>query len=191
MSDLTGAMGGAADGLGNMLDRFDTFGVTTASFVFMIDGRPIGSFQSLEGMEVEVEQYTFDEGGNNHSQIKRPGKMVWSNLVLKRGISMVDTLWDWINATSGQGFAANASSMTDTALGLGTHAGKNKFDAQTGALILMSPLGVPLRSWWVYEALPVKWTGPNFNAAAITEGETVPMELLEISHQGLKRADLI
>ncbi len=190
MSDPMSMISGAGSSLGSMFDRFDVFGVTTSSFVFTIDGRPLGSFQSLSGMEVEVEEFSFAEGGNNHSVIKRPGRMNWSNLVLKRGISMVDTLWDWVYATSGEGFAADSSNPALTKLGLGTHAGKNKFDAQTAALILMSPFGIPLRAWWVYEALPVKWTGPDFNAAAVTEGETVPMELLEISHQGLKRIDL-
>lgn len=168
---------------GQLFDRFEMFNATTAAFSFIIDGKIIGRFQSLEGLEVSIDMHEIYEGGNNHSTVKRPGRMEWSDLVLTRGITDFDTLFNWINDTSGDGFAAAPG---PSMIGSGM-TGKNKFDAHTGALTLHGSLGVPLRAWWVREALPIAWSGPSFSAAV---GESVPMESLTIAHEGLVAIDL-
>lgn len=184
------AMERVSEAVTKMAERFDLYGITTASFMFVIDGKVIGSFQSLEGMEVSYEPFEINEGGNNHSAIKRPTRMKWTNLKLTRGIAMIDTLFDWINKASGDGFSAGNLSLTPPTVGItGLKSGKNYFDAQTGALTLVSPLGLPLRAWWVREALPVRWTGPSFSASS-KDGESVPVEVLEIAHEGLSSMTL-
>ena len=43
-----------------------------------------------------------------------PGRFSWPNIVLKRGLTQADALFDWMQKTSGDGFAANNNAVTRT-----------------------------------------------------------------------------
>src|SRR5256885_782769 len=76
-----------------------------------------------------------------------PGRMTWPNLVLRRGLVQADALLDWVNKTSGDGFATNG----------------NKLTRCTGAVVLMSSTNQRLRSYELQGAFPVRWSGPRLN----------------------------
>lgn len=137
---------------------------SVARFKLKIDGVEIGAFTECSGLQVEVAVEEILEGGQNHFAHRVPGRMKWPNIVLKRGITKADVLFDWFKKTSGEGFA-----------GAG-----NKLEQKTGSITLEDTMGKPARQWSFVGAFPVKWTGPRLaasQAAAATEE-------LEIAHHG-------
>lgn len=139
-------------------------GAYAATFLVEIDGEEIGRFTEAQGLSVEIEVETVEEGGQNGFVHKLPGRMTWPNIVLKRGLTETDNLIAWLNKSSGEGFAAE----------------NNKLTRSTGAITLMSSTGVRLRAWDIDGAFPVKWSGPSFAASA----DALAEEELEIAHHG-------
>lgn len=147
-------------------DAFDTDRVTSASFLFEVDGVVIGRFMEISGLEVEVGVESVEEGGENGYTHKLPGRMSWPNLVLKRGITQSDGLLDWLNKSSGDGFTGQG----------------NKLKRSTAAITLVGPGGKRLRAWNFDGAFPIKWRGPSFAA----DSGDMAVEELEITHHGFK-----
>ncbi len=151
-------------------DSFDRERVTTATFLVEVDTVEIGRFMEITGLEVEIGVESIDEGGENSYSHKLPGRMSWPNLVLKRGITQQDSLFKWLEKSSGEGFTAAG----------------NKLARTTAAITLMGPGGTRLRTWNFDGAFPVKWRGPRF-ASGSTE---MAVEELEIAHHGFRAKDL-
>jgi phage tail-like protein len=135
-------------------------------FILEIDGVAIGTFTEVSGLSVEVDDEKIEEGGQNHFVHRRPGRMSWPNIVLKRGVVDDDNLFNWFARTSGDGYAGESNTLS----------------MLTGAITLITDGGDRLRSWAVDRAFPVKWTGPTF-AVSSTD---MPTEELEIAHHGFK-----
>jgi phage tail-like protein len=137
----------------------------TGRFVFRVEGvGEIGAFTEVSGLSVDVEVEELKEGGENHFVHKLPGRTRWPNLVLKRGITDSNALFEWFGLTSGMGFAGHQS----------------KLDRREGAVVLLDSQGQPLRTWEFKGAFPVKWTGPTLAASS----RDVAVEQLEIAHHG-------
>lgn len=151
-------------------DGFFDESVSSATFLFEVDGLEIGQFMEVGGLEVSIETTTVVEGGQNSFVHQLPGRMKWPNIVLKRGVTQNDNLLAWLNRTSGEQFTANG----------------NKLARSTAAITLMGPGGTRLRAWEFDGAFPIKWTGPRF-AADSTNSAT---EELEIAHHGFRAKDL-
>ena len=157
-------------------DTYDGDRVTAATFVVEVDGVEIGRFMEISGLEVEVETTPLAEGGENGFSHHLIGKMKWTNLTLKRGITQQDTLFRWLEKSSGEGFAAGGNTLVPS----------------TAAITLLGPMeGTSgarkrLRAWEFIDAFPVKWRGPSF-ATSSTDPAT---EELEIAHQGFRAVDL-
>jgi len=150
-------------------DSYDDQRVTSATFLFEVDGVEIGRFMEVRGLEVTVETEELHEGGQNSFTHRLPGRMTWPNIVLKRGVTQNDTLLEWLNKSSGEQFAANG----------------NKLQRSTAAVTLIGPSGTRLRSWEFDGAFPVKWTGPSFAVAS----SDMAVEELEITHHGFRARD--
>src|SRR5689334_9977428 len=111
------------------------------NFVVEIDGLLVGGFSAIQGLDsnVEVEQYT--EGGLNGYIHMIPGETRYPNLVLSRGLTDVDTLWNWYEGvTRGVILRRNAT------------------------ILLLDRQRAPVTWWNVRDALPVRWSGPRFDA---------------------------
>lgn len=147
-------------------DNFDTDRVTGATFLVEVDGVEIGRFMEVTGLEVEVGVESIEEGGENGYSHKLPGRMSWPNLVLKRGITQNDSLLEWLNKSSGEGFTGQG----------------NKLTRSSAAITLMGAEGKRLRAWNFDGAFPIKWRGPLF-AAGSTD---MAVEELEIAHHGFR-----
>ncbi len=133
-------------------------------FVFTVHGLTIGAFTEVSGLTVSIEVEELAEGGQNQYTHKLPGRMKWPNLVLKRGITNTDNLFQWFAQSSGDGFA-----------GAG-----NKIERYSGAVTLMDAAGKPVRTWEFAGAYPVKWTGPKLAAST----RDLAVEELEVCHSG-------
>ena len=66
--------------------------ISAATFILKVDGREIGEFMEVSGLEVTVAVEDVEEGGQNGFVHKLPGRMTWPNIVLKRGITNNDNL---------------------------------------------------------------------------------------------------
>lgn len=89
-----------------------------------------------------------------------PGLHKTGDVTLKRGVIGELALWEWHK-----------------------EAAKGKTQRKNGSIILMDDLG-PVKRWNFKNGWPMKWTGPSLNATA----KEVPIEALEIAHEGLTEA---
>lgn len=141
----------------------------SATFLFEVDGQEIGRFREVEGLEVEVEVFQFEEGGANDYVHNLPGRVRWPHLVLRSGLTRGDALFKWLRSATGQGLDAN----------------DGKLERTTGAVVLLDQKGKRVRSWSFEGAFPVRWRGPRLDAF----GNEPLVEELEISHQGFRPED--
>lgn len=137
-------------------------------FLFEVDGVEIGIFKEVRGLEVTVATEEIKEGGQNNFSYKLPGRMSWPNIVLRRGVTKSDALFEWLSKSSGEGFAGN----------------QNKLTRCTGAITAINHHLDRLRSWDLLGVFPVRWKGPEFS---IDRREPLEEEL-EIAHQGFGSA---
>jgi phage tail-like protein len=131
-----------------------------AELRFKVDlpGLTIGRFRECSGIEVEVETLDYMEGGSNDFVHKLPTRVRYPNVVLKRGVTHEEALAKWFFDSR---YTPQRKDMTITLLGPGTKT---------------------VRSWTFMNAYPVKWTGPNLNAASTQ----IAVESLEVVHNGLR-----
>jgi phage tail-like protein len=89
--------------------------------------------------------------------------MKYTNIVLKRGWTADDKLWNW------------RKQVID---------GNTKQARTTGAIILLDEARNPALRWNFTAGWPSKWEGPALNAKT----SEVAIETLEITHEGLELA---
>ena len=135
-------------------------------FLFEVDGVEIGLFASVRGLQVTSQTENLTEGGQNGFTHRLPGRLEWPNITFSRGLTDADALFDWMNKTAGEGFAA----------------GGNKITRSTGAITAVASSGDRLRSWSLEGVFPVRWTGPDFAA----DKDDPLTEELEIAHHGFR-----
>ena len=137
--------------------RKDPFG--GFNFKVEIGGLFSGGFSEVSGLQVEIETQDYREGGRNHFIHKRAGPAKYpSNLILKRGMTDVKTLWNWYwDVVHGTVKRENVS------------------------VILMDRAGREMRRWNFRQAYPVKWSGPDLKA----NSSEIAVESLELVHKGL------
>ena len=137
---------------------------TTSNFLFEVDGVSIGMFAEVAGLEVRVDVTTYREGGENGYEHQLPGRMTWPHIILRRGVTNSDALFQWVSKTAGPGFSAN----------------NNKLSRSTGAITVIGSDGSRLRSWNLVQVFAVRWSGPRFSA---TTNDPLDEEL-ELAHHG-------
>ena len=135
-----------------------------------MDGVEIGLFASVRGLAVSSQTEDVKEGGQNGFVHHLPGRLEWPNIVFSRGLTQSDALFEWMNKTAGEGFAANSNKMTRS----------------TGAITAIASDGVRLRSWSLDSVFPVRWKGPDFDR------RPAPLlsEELEVAHHGFKASNV-
>jgi len=129
------------------------------SFHFSVDFSNIGNdndtrFQSVGGLNMELEVENIKEGGQNLFEHKLPGRSKFSELTLKRGLLLDSAVVQWIK-----------------------DALYNKEFKPTDIVIkLLNSDHEPLITWKVANAWPRKWSVSDLNA---TEN-SIMVETLEI-----------
>jgi phage tail-like protein len=132
------------------------------NFAVEIEGMVHAGFSEVSGLQVETEVQEYREGGVNEFIHKRAGPTRYpSNLVLKKGITVVHELWDWYWQVT-QGI----------------------IERRNLSVLLMDTTGQEQRRWNFEQAYPVKWVGPDLRASA----NEVAVESLEFAHKGLAKA---
>lgn len=122
-------------------------------------GLLLGGFTEARGLESGLEIETYLEGGVNDRVHRFPTRMSYPNIVLSRGVGLSENLWLW---------------HEEFQKGLGTR--------RDGLIISQDNLKLPIKTWSFTNGLPVKWTGPAFNA----QESATAIESLEIAHEKLE-----
>ncbi len=137
------------------LDPFMAF-----NFALEIEGLLVGGFYEVSGLESEVQTEEYQEGGVNNFIHSLPGPVKQSNLTLKSGLTTISTLWNWYFEIT-QGIIRRRS----------------------GTIMLLDQKQIPVMWWNFFNAYPVNWSGPEFNA----ESDSVAFESVELTHEGLTK----
>lgn len=138
-----------------LLDTSSTFSAIKSGVM----GLALGGFSECSGLESTLETTEYLEGGVNDRVHRFPTRFNYTNIVLKRGVGFGEDLWLWH-----QEFVEGKGKRRD------------------GLIILQNELRVPIKIWTFSRGLPVKWTGPTFNATA----SEISIETLEIAHEKLE-----
>jgi len=109
------------------------------NFRVEIEGALVSGFASVSGLSAETEVIEYRSGDDSLVR-KLPGRLKYSNIVLKRGYVSNDILHDWIQATLVPGAAV---------------------ERHDGALILQDKAGNEIVRYNFYEGWPCKWEGPT------------------------------
>ena len=117
------------------------------------------TFSECSGLQGELDVLSYEEGGQNGYVHRLPGRIKWSNVTLKRGMTDCPDLRDWY----------------DDAL-------HNKIVRHDVWVSIYSPSGKCLRCWKVRDAYPIKWVGPQLKAGA----SEVAIETFELAHNGIE-----
>ena len=141
--------------------RFDPYQVT--NFLVEIEGLVVGGFSECSGLQAETEFLDYREGGVNDYMHRFAGASKYPPLVLKHGITQLDSLWSW---------------HQDVVHG--------NIKRRNGTIYLLDRQQVPAIWWNFKEAFPYKWTGPDLRA----DSGNVAVESVELSHRGLSRPSL-
>ncbi|MBI9044430.1 MAG: phage tail protein [Anaerolineaceae bacterium] len=138
----------------NRTDPYKTF-----NFLVEIESLVVGGFSEVSGLQAEIDVKKFREGGLNEYIHQKPGPANYpSNLVLKRGLADLVTMWDWYMEVA-QGIIIR----------------------ENGSIVLRDDTGKETWRWNFIQAYPVRWIGPNLRASTAE----VAVETLELVHNGL------
>lgn len=124
----------------------------------------LGQFQEVKGLGADLEVMAYAEGGRNDHVHQLPVRHTWNRISLRRGLVRDSVLWFWYLAGLTQSLGAR----------------------RDGAIILLTPAGVPAMAWMFRRGLAAKWTGPELNAMQ----SNVAIEGMEIAHEGLVQIPL-
>lgn len=138
-----------------LLDNSSSFSLVKSAATGLI----LGGFSECSGLESTLETFDYREGGVNDRVHRFATRMSYSNIVLKRGVGFGEDLWLWH-----QEYVDGNGKRRD------------------GLIILQNELHVPIKIWTFSCGLPVRWTGPTFNAQA----SEISIETLEIAHEKLE-----
>lgn len=122
-------------------------------------GLLLGGFTEARGLEMGMEVESYLEGGVNDRVHRFPTRMTYPNIVLSRGVGLSESLWLWH-----EGFQKGEPSRRD------------------GLIILQDRMKLPIKTWSFTNGLPVRWTGPAFNA----QESATAIETIEIAHEKLE-----
>lgn len=127
-------------------------------FRIEIEGITFAQMSEVTGLQIETETESYEEGGWNFFVHQLPKGTKYQHIVLKRGITDIDQMWQWYE---------------DVISG--------KFKRKSISIILKDSAGNDRWRWTFKDAFPVKWTGPELKA----DSNTVAFETIELAHHGL------
>jgi phage tail-like protein len=131
----------------------------SCNFFVEIEGIVTGGFTECGGLQVELETKELREGGVNDYVHTLRGRIKYPPLTFKRGITDIDGLWQWYQ---------------DVAKGV--------VKRKNGTIYLLNRAHEAVMRWDFKDAIPTKWTGPDFRSDA----NSVAFESIELVHRGLK-----
>ena len=121
----------------------------------------IGGFKSMSGMASETEVIEFKQG-NDLIVRKKPGRTTYANIVLERGYTATDDLWQW------------RKNIED-----------GKIDRRAGSVIILDQDGqTEVARYNFFEGWPCKWEAPQMDS----ESSSMAIEKIELAIEKVERA---
>ena len=121
----------------------------------------VGGFKSVTGMDSETEVVEFKQG-NDRVVRKKPGRTTYNNIVLERGYTATDDLWQWRNNIE-----------------------KGIIDRRSGSIIVLDQdLTTEVARYNFYEAWPCKWYVPEMDS----DNSAMAIEKIELAVEKIERA---
>lgn len=131
------------------------------------EGEVTGGFSEVSGLNAEVTVAEYRNGNAPVSYVtKVPGIHKAGDVTLKRGVIGAQNLYDWLElARSGD---LSAKRNVEVKL-------KNENASSSGAVV----------TWKIFNAMPIKWTGPTLTAKG---GTDVAMEELVLAVEYIEQS---
>ncbi len=120
-----------------------------------------GQFSECSGLEATMEPHVIKVGGRNFGAVQRAGRVTFGTVILKRGITATQHLWQWFDFVT----RSNAYAYRLTA-----------------TITIQDAAGRPRLTWELTNVLPTKFKVPDLNATA----REVGVEELHLVHEGMK-----
>jgi phage tail-like protein len=130
-------------------------------FNFEVDfgDQTIAAFTEVSGLTDDGDAVDYREGTDKVNHVRKlTGLRKFPQVVLKRGYTKNNKLWQWVAAIAG-----------------GTP------DRRNGTIVLLDEARQPVLRWRIRAAWPVKIEGPMLKAS----GNEVAVESVELAHEGL------
>ncbi len=127
------------------------------------ENRIVAGFSECSGLESTLDVEEYQEGGVNNRIYKFPSTFSFTNITLKHGVTLNDSLRQWHNDLL-----------------------KGNVKRRNGLIILLNENREEVLAWKFERGLPVKYTAPTFNA---TQSDAA-VETLEIAHERLEQFDI-
>ncbi|HSL59142.1 MAG TPA: phage tail protein [Acidimicrobiales bacterium] len=134
-----------------------------SQFALELDGVELARFTGCSGLTITAEVVTTNTIGPDGRPViqKRPGRITYEDIVLKRGFSASNTILDWLQKVA-----------------------DGTVERKTGSIVIYDPAGVELDRWNFENAWPSKWSASDLDAGT----DDIMIEELTITHEFLKRA---
>ena len=121
----------------------------------------VGGFKSVSGMDSETEVIEFKQG-NDMVVRKKPGRTTFANIVLERGYTATDDLWQW------------RKNIED-----------GNIDRRAGSIVILDNDGEKdVARYNFFEAWPCKWYVPDMDA----DKSAMAIEKVELCTEKVERA---
>ncbi len=121
----------------------------------------VGGFKSVSGMDSETEVVEFKQG-NDKVVRKKPGRTTYANIVLERGYTATDNLWEW------------RKNIED-----------GNIDRRSGSVVVLDQDGESeVARYNFFEAWPCKWNVPDMDS----DSSGMAIEKIEIAVEKVERA---
>lgn len=137
--------------------RTDPFG--NYNYIVEIEGVARARFSEVSGLDTTIEIIEYREGGDLGTR-KLPGRVSYSNISLRWGMTDDMDLYEWIKRTAG--------GMTER---------------KSGSIVLLDRQSNEIARWNFFEAWPTSYTAPDLSAS----GNEVAIEALDLAHERIER----
>ncbi len=141
---------------GNWVDPYRAY-----NFKLLVNNVTEGHFTEISGLGVRVERISYREAGNNAVVRAIPGRVAYSAVTLRYGLTSSAELWDWL--------------MT---------AVEGKVNRRNVSIVMLDAAGsTEVLRWNLINAWPEEWHGAPLDAMS----RELAIETLVLAHEGLQR----
>ena len=123
------------------------------AFCLEIDGLSTAGFARCVGLEASRRVVAYREGGCDGERLFDDG-ITPGRITLERGVTRDRALWEWFESG----------------------------DRRDSAVVLLDGKGEERSRWWLRQAFPSRWEGPELNA----KNAEIALETLEITFEAME-----
>jgi phage tail-like protein len=110
-----------------------------------------GKFSEISGLELTMEPRAIQVGGQNWGEVQRVGQTTFSPIVLKRGVTQLNDLYDWFDLTTRSGsYGYKLQGQIDVK--------SSEADKKGNAKVVMT--------WALSGVMPTRFKGPDLSSVA-------------------------